>query len=76
MAHNEWTNQPNKDGITSIAFRTVAMARFSGALRLTDLDDFISPSQACIKPVQIPKQQGNAVRFQFSFHGTRFFNRI
>ncbi|KAM6502276.1 Iron hydrogenase [Amanita muscaria] len=25
---------------------------FSGALTLTDLNDFISPSQACIKPVQ------------------------
>ena len=26
-------------------------ASFSGALRLTDLDDFVGPSQACIKPM-------------------------
>ncbi|XP_055596162.1 probable cytosolic Fe-S cluster assembly factor CPIJ010948 [Uranotaenia lowii] len=29
------------------------MSRFSGALQLTDLDDFITPSQECIKPVKI-----------------------
>ncbi|XP_053695129.1 probable cytosolic Fe-S cluster assembly factor CPIJ010948 [Sabethes cyaneus] len=29
------------------------MSRFSGALQLTDLDDFITPSQECIKPVEI-----------------------
>ena len=29
--------------------------QFSGALRLTDLDDFIAPSQECIKPVQVDK---------------------
>ncbi|XP_045542876.1 probable cytosolic Fe-S cluster assembly factor CPIJ010948 [Papilio machaon] len=28
---------------------------FSGALQLTDLDDFITPSQECIKPVKIEK---------------------
>ena len=28
---------------------------FSGALRLTDLNDFIGPSQDCIKPIEIPK---------------------
>jgi hypothetical protein len=31
------------------------MSRFSGVLQLTDLDDFITPSQECIKPVQIEK---------------------
>lgn len=31
------------------------MSRFSGALQLTDLDDFITPSQECIKPVTIEK---------------------
>lgn len=31
------------------------MSRFSGALQLTNLDDFITPSQECIKPVQIKK---------------------
>eukprot|EP00126_Sphaerothecum_destruens_P014419 Sdes_comp25019_c0_seq1m22640 len=29
------------------------MANFSGALKLTDLDDFITPSLECIKPVQL-----------------------
>uniref|UniRef100_U5EZ89 Putative nuclear architecture related protein n=1 Tax=Corethrella appendiculata TaxID=1370023 RepID=U5EZ89_9DIPT len=29
------------------------MSKFSGALQLTDLDDFITPSQECIKPVKI-----------------------
>ncbi|KAI8435348.1 hypothetical protein MSG28_003673 [Choristoneura fumiferana] len=32
-------------------------SRFSGALQLTDLDDFITPSQECIKPVKIEKQK-------------------
>ncbi|XP_063700453.1 probable cytosolic Fe-S cluster assembly factor GJ13047 [Culicoides brevitarsis] len=31
------------------------MSHFSGALQLTDLDDFITPSQECIKPVQVQK---------------------
>ncbi|CAG9854505.1 unnamed protein product [Phyllotreta striolata] len=31
------------------------MSRFSGTLQLTDLDDFINPSQECIKPVKIEK---------------------
>nr|XP_039259688.1 cytosolic Fe-S cluster assembly factor narfl-like isoform X1 [Styela clava] len=30
-------------------------SKFSGALQLTDLDDFIAPSQECIKPTQIKK---------------------
>ncbi|CAH2074676.1 unnamed protein product, partial [Iphiclides podalirius] len=30
-------------------------SRFSGVLQLTDLDDFITPSQECIKPVTIEK---------------------
>nr|XP_036215662.1 probable cytosolic Fe-S cluster assembly factor GJ13047 [Bactrocera oleae]XP_036215663.1 probable cytosolic Fe-S cluster assembly factor GJ13047 [Bactrocera oleae] len=33
------------------------MSRFSGALQLTDLDDFITPSQECIKPVPIEKSK-------------------
>ncbi|KAJ8889848.1 hypothetical protein PR048_009352 [Dryococelus australis] len=32
-------------------------SRFSGALQLTDLDDFITPSQECIKPVKIEKTE-------------------
>lgn len=31
------------------------MSGFSGVLQLTDLDDFITPSQECIKPIQIEK---------------------
>ena len=35
------------------------MARFSGGLRLTDLDDFIAPSQECIKPVKVERLPGS-----------------
>lgn len=28
-------------------------SRFSGALQITNLDDFITPSQECIKPIEI-----------------------
>ena len=31
------------------------MSNFSGILQITDLNDFITPSQECIKPVQIDK---------------------
>ena len=31
------------------------MASFSGALQISDLDDFILPSQECIKPVKVGK---------------------
>ncbi|XP_012257068.1 probable cytosolic Fe-S cluster assembly factor GJ13047 isoform X2 [Athalia rosae] len=34
-------------------------SRFSGALQLTDLDDFITPSLECIKPIEIPKSKAN-----------------
>ena len=30
---------------------------FSSALVLTDLNDYISPSQACIKPVEVQKKE-------------------
>ncbi|KAK2144898.1 hypothetical protein LSH36_721g01043 [Paralvinella palmiformis] len=33
-------------------------SKFSGVLQLTDLDDFITPSQQCIKPVKIEKHPG------------------
>ncbi|KAM8960374.1 cytosolic iron-sulfur assembly component 3 [Pelodytes ibericus] len=33
---------------------------FSGVLQLTDLDDFIGPSQDCIKPVKVEKKPGKA----------------
>ena len=37
------------------------MNNFSGALRLTDLNDFIGPSQDCIKPVPIAKSNKRGV---------------
>lgn len=33
---------------------------FSGALQLTELDDFITPSQECVKPVNIKKSNTGA----------------
>ena len=32
------------------------MSQFSGVLQITDLDDFITPSQECIKPVKVDKK--------------------
>ncbi|XP_060642526.2 cytosolic iron-sulfur assembly component 3 [Anolis sagrei] len=34
---------------------------FSGVLQLTDLDDFIGPSQDCIKPIKVDKKPGKAI---------------
>ncbi|XP_014233180.1 probable cytosolic Fe-S cluster assembly factor AAEL012261 [Trichogramma pretiosum] len=42
-------------------------SRFSGALQLTTLDDFITPSQECIKPVEIKKNKvktGTKIKIQ------------
>uniref|UniRef100_A0A8C5GCF3 Nuclear prelamin A recognition factor-like protein n=1 Tax=Gouania willdenowi TaxID=441366 RepID=A0A8C5GCF3_GOUWI len=36
-------------------------SHFSGVLQLTDLDDFITPSQECVKPVKVEKKQGKSV---------------
>lgn len=36
----------------------------SGVLKLLDLNDFIAPSQACIKPVEVFKEEGK-VAFTF-----------
>uniref|UniRef100_A0A8C4SF00 Nuclear prelamin A recognition factor-like protein n=1 Tax=Erpetoichthys calabaricus TaxID=27687 RepID=A0A8C4SF00_ERPCA len=36
-------------------------SHFSGVLQLTDLDDFITPSQECVKPVKIEKKPGRSV---------------
>lgn len=33
----------------------MASSRFSGVLQLTDLDDYIGPSQECIKPIPVEK---------------------
>lgn len=35
-------------------------SHFSGVLQLTDLDDYIGPSQDCIKPVKVEKKPGKA----------------
>ncbi|KAJ7306105.1 hypothetical protein JRQ81_010471 [Phrynocephalus forsythii] len=37
-----------------------APSPFSGVLQLTDLDDFIGPSQECIKPIKVDKRPGKA----------------
>ncbi|XP_064089535.1 cytosolic Fe-S cluster assembly factor narfl-like [Macrobrachium nipponense] len=37
------------------------MAGFSGVLKLSDLDDFISPSQDCVKPVKVEAKTGRGV---------------
>jgi iron only hydrogenase large subunit-like protein len=33
------------------------MSKLSAALKLTDLDDYITPSQACIKPIELKKSE-------------------
>lgn len=38
------------------------MSGFSGIVQLTDLDDFITPSQECIKPVPSPAVKKDSVR--------------
>ncbi|EHB14112.1 Cytosolic Fe-S cluster assembly factor NARFL [Heterocephalus glaber] len=46
---------------------------FSGALQLTDLDDFIGPSQDCIKPVKVDKRPGSTVaKIQIEDDGSYF----
>ncbi|XP_062999172.1 cytosolic iron-sulfur assembly component 3 [Elgaria multicarinata webbii] len=37
-----------------------AVSPFSGVLQLTDLDDYIGPSQDCIKPIKVDKKPGKA----------------
>nr|XP_044986243.1 cytosolic iron-sulfur assembly component 3 isoform X4 [Jaculus jaculus] len=46
---------------------------FSGALQLTDLDDFIGPSQDCIKPVKVNKKPGSSLaKIQIEDDGSYF----
>ena len=43
------------------------MSKFSGALQLTDLNDFITPSQVCIKPIEVErvkKKGGAAIKIE------------
>ncbi|XP_054614921.1 cytosolic Fe-S cluster assembly factor narfl [Dunckerocampus dactyliophorus] len=44
---------------------------FSGVLQLTDLDDFITPSQECVKPVKVEKKTRKSVaKIQIEDDGT------
>ncbi|XP_044308547.1 cytosolic iron-sulfur assembly component 3 [Varanus komodoensis] len=44
---------------------------FSGALQLTDLDDYIGPSQDCIKPIKVDKKPGQgAAKIRIEDDGT------
>ncbi|NXU55284.1 NARFL factor, partial [Turnix velox] len=46
---------------------------FSGVLQLTDLDDFIGPSQECIKPVKVEKKPGKpAAKIKIEADGSYF----
>nr|CAG4651788.1 EOG090X05AC [Triops cancriformis] len=48
-------------------------SNFSGILQLTDLDDFITPSQECIKPVKVEKTSENptsSARIQIESDGS------
>ncbi|XP_072549629.1 cytosolic Fe-S cluster assembly factor narfl [Salminus brasiliensis] len=48
-------------------------SNFSGVLQLTDLDDFITPSQECVKPVKVDKKQGRSVaKIQIEDDGSYF----
>ncbi|XP_041257452.1 cytosolic iron-sulfur assembly component 3 isoform X2 [Onychostruthus taczanowskii] len=48
-------------------------ARFSGVLQLTELDDFIAPSQECIQPVPVDKKPGKAAaRIRIEADGSYF----
>jgi hypothetical protein len=42
---------------------------FSSAVLLTDLNDFITPSQACIKPVEAPKPKDNNLQVSVNENG-------
>ncbi|NXO99171.1 NARFL factor, partial [Certhia brachydactyla] len=47
-------------------------AGFSGVLQLTDLDDFIAPSQECTKPVKVNRNPGTAARIRITADGNYF----
>lgn len=48
-----WPSRSDK----SFKLITYIVMAFSSALVLTDLNDYISPSQACIKPVEVQKKE-------------------
>ncbi|KAG7263250.1 hypothetical protein CRUP_038645 [Coryphaenoides rupestris] len=48
-------------------------SHFSGVLKLADLDDYITPSQACVKPVKLEKKPGASLsKIQIGDDGTYF----
>ncbi|XP_063046758.1 cytosolic Fe-S cluster assembly factor narfl [Engraulis encrasicolus] len=48
-------------------------SHFSGVLQLTDLDDFITPSQECVKPIKVEKKQGRSLaKIQIEDDGNYF----
>ncbi|XP_048870805.1 cytosolic Fe-S cluster assembly factor narfl isoform X2 [Brienomyrus brachyistius] len=48
-------------------------SHFSSVLQLTDLDDYITPSQECVKPVKVQKVQGKSVaKIQIEDDGSYF----
>lgn len=50
------------------------MSKFSGVLQLTDLDDFITPGQECIKPVKVEKKvtQKKGAKIKIEADGSYF----
>ncbi|XP_076235520.1 putative cytosolic Fe-S cluster assembly factor GH10760 [Calliopsis andreniformis] len=49
------------------------MSRFSGALQITNLDDFITPSQECIKPIEIQASKSKTgAKIKIEEDGTPF----
>ncbi|KAJ8318611.1 hypothetical protein KUTeg_003702 [Tegillarca granosa] len=47
-------------------------SNFSGALQLTDLNDFITPSQECIKPVKIERKPGKVGKIRIEDDGSYY----
>lgn len=49
------------------------MSQFSGALKIVDLDDFVQPSQECIKPVKVEKKENSQIKeIQIDLNGNYF----
>ncbi|XP_061181017.1 cytosolic Fe-S cluster assembly factor narfl-like [Saccostrea echinata] len=45
-------------------------SNFSGALQLTDLNDFITPSQECVKPIKIYRKPGKVAKIRIEDDGS------
>jgi hypothetical protein len=44
---------------------------FSKGLKLIDLDDFLTPSQECVKPVKIIKKESKLAEIQIDLKGKK-----